>query len=54
MAAGHALDNISDWLEKSTPISSLDKLKLDRIASLSPIMASKTGKKVSSLALLQI
>ncbi|VBB27319.1 unnamed protein product [Acanthocheilonema viteae] len=43
-AAGHALDNISDWFEKS-PILALDKPKLDRAVSLTPTMASKTEKK---------
>lgn len=47
MAAGHALDNISDWLEKSAPMPPLDKPKLDRATSLTPIMASKTEKKIS-------
>uniref|UniRef100_A0A0R3RLZ8 Hormone-sensitive lipase n=1 Tax=Elaeophora elaphi TaxID=1147741 RepID=A0A0R3RLZ8_9BILA len=44
MAAGHALDNISDWLEKSAPIPSLDKPKLDRAASLTPTVVLKTEK----------
>ncbi|VDN19057.1 unnamed protein product [Gongylonema pulchrum] len=41
MAAGHALDNISDWLEKSAPAAAADKQKLDRAASLTPLMAEK-------------
>ncbi|VDK89075.1 unnamed protein product [Litomosoides sigmodontis] len=45
MAAGHALDNISDWLEKSAPVPSLDKPKLDRAASLTSITVSKTERK---------
>ncbi|CAG9531830.1 unnamed protein product [Cercopithifilaria johnstoni] len=45
MAAGHALDNISDWLEKSSPIPLLDKPKLNRAASLTPNMASEMEKK---------
>lgn len=49
MAAGHALDNISDWLEKSAPQPSLDKPKLERAASLTPITVSKTERKVCLL-----
>uniref|UniRef100_A0A915PGC5 Hormone-sensitive lipase n=1 Tax=Setaria digitata TaxID=48799 RepID=A0A915PGC5_9BILA len=46
MAAGHALDNISDWLEKSAPLAPVDKSKLDRAASLSPIITTEMGKKI--------
>lgn len=47
MAAGHALDNISDWLEKSAPMPPLDKPKLNRAASLTPVMAAKFEENVN-------
>ncbi|VDO26830.1 unnamed protein product [Onchocerca flexuosa] len=46
VAVGHALDNISDWFEKSTPMPPIDKIKLDRAASLPSIITSQTGKKI--------
>ncbi|VDM43655.1 unnamed protein product [Toxocara canis] len=43
MAAAHAFDNISDWLEHSNPLTSAqsDKPKLDRAASLTPQLAAR-------------
>lgn len=41
LAAGHAFDNLSDWLEKTSPVGQTDKAKLDRAASLTPQMAAK-------------
>ncbi|KAM3726479.1 Hormone-sensitive lipase [Dirofilaria immitis] len=46
-AAGHALDNISGWFEKSASMFLVEKLKLDRAASLTPIIESMTKKKIS-------
>ncbi|VDK70103.1 unnamed protein product [Onchocerca ochengi] len=46
VAVGHALDNISDWFEKSSPMPPVDKIKLDRAASLPSIKTSGTRKKI--------
>ncbi|MCP9266109.1 Hormone-sensitive lipase [Dirofilaria immitis] len=48
-AAGHALDNISGWFEKSASMFLVEKLKLDRAASLTPIIESMTKKKIYPL-----
>ncbi|VDM95916.1 unnamed protein product [Thelazia callipaeda] len=49
MAAGHALDNISDWIEKSAPKNLPNKPKLGRAFSLSPDSGTKI-KKISGIA----
>lgn len=41
LAAGHALDNLSDWLDYHPPLGSADKQKLDRAASLTPQLAAE-------------
>lgn len=41
LAAGHAFDNISDWIAKSTFSGSTDRVKLDRAASLNPVKSRK-------------
>lgn len=41
LAAGHALDNLSGWLDYQPPLGAADKLKLDRSASLTPQLAAE-------------
>uniref|UniRef100_F1KVG3 Hormone-sensitive lipase n=1 Tax=Ascaris suum TaxID=6253 RepID=F1KVG3_ASCSU len=41
LAAAHAFDNISDWLEYSSASAQSDKPKLDRAASLAPQLAAE-------------
>ncbi|VDD95568.1 unnamed protein product [Enterobius vermicularis] len=40
-AAGHAMDNLSGWLDTSAPAGKADKAKLSRVASLTPEVAAK-------------
>lgn len=48
-AAGHALDNLSDWLEKSAPIEQSARQKLERAASLTPQIAAKIEQQVTKI-----
>ena len=47
LAAGHAMDNISDWFDTSAPIGKADKAKLNRVASLTPQQAAKLQLEVN-------
>lgn len=46
-AAGHAMDNLSGWLDTSAPAGKADKAKLSRVASLTPEVAAKLQQAVS-------
>lgn len=48
LAAAHAFDNISDWLEYSSASAQSDKPKLDRAASLAPQLAAEMQRAVST------
>ena len=47
MAAGHAFDNLSDWLDYQPPLGAADKQKLDRAASLTPQQAAEMEQVVA-------
>uniref|UniRef100_A0A914XCR2 Hormone-sensitive lipase n=1 Tax=Plectus sambesii TaxID=2011161 RepID=A0A914XCR2_9BILA len=47
LAAGHAFDNLSDWLDYQPPLGAADKQKLDRAASLTPQQAAEMEQVVA-------
>jgi len=47
LAAGHAIDNITNWLDAPMePLGYSDKKKLTRSAKMSPTLAAKVQQEV--------